>query len=68
MTQLPILQEKSFLTLLIKDNFIHANLAYSDLSTHRSYILSDSTDLSPLKFRLDDVVFTKNFWFDYFDS
>ncbi|HOV17421.1 MAG TPA: hypothetical protein PK145_00155 [Candidatus Dojkabacteria bacterium] len=68
MTQLPILQENSFLTLLIKDNFIHANLAYSDLSTHRSYILSDSTDLSPLKFRLDDVVFTRNFWFEYFDS
>ena len=68
MSQLPILQENAFLTLLIKDNLIHANLAYSNLSNQRSYILSDSTDLSPLKFRLDDTIFTKNFWFEYFDS
>ena len=68
MSQLPILQGNAFLTLLIKDNFIHANLAFSNLSDQRSYILSDSTDLSPLKFRLDDIVFTKRFWLEYFDS
>lgn len=68
MSTLPILKKSSFLTLLIKDNFVYANLAYSDLTAERTYILSDSTDLSPLKFRLDDLIFSKNFWYDYFDS
>ncbi len=68
MNQLPILKENAYLTLLIKDNFIHANLAYTNFSTQRTYILSDSTDLSSLKFRLDDIGFTKNFWYEYFDS
>ena len=65
---LPILKQNAFLTLLIKDNFIFANLAYSDLAAERTYILSESTDLSPLKFRLDDSTFTKGFWFEYFNS
>lgn len=65
---LPVLKKNSYLTLLIKDNYIYANLAYTDLSVQRTYVLSDKTDLSPLKFRLDDIVFNKEFWFEYFDS
>lgn len=65
---LPMLKQNAFLTLLIKDNFIFANLAYSDFTAQRTYLLSDTTDLSPLKFRLDDITFTKNFWFEYFNS
>ncbi len=68
MSVLPILKQNAYLTLLIKDNFVFANLAYSDLNAQRTYVLSDKTDLSPLKFRLDDSVFTKDFWFEYFDS
>lgn len=68
MNQLPMLNKNAYLTLLIKDNFIHANLAYSDISAQKTYVLTDSTDLSPLKFRLDDITFSKNFWFEYFDS
>ena len=65
---LPVLKKNSYLTVLIKDNYISANLAYTDLSARRTYVLSDRTDLSPLKFRLDDIVFNKDFWFEYFNS
>ncbi|KKP65515.1 MAG: hypothetical protein UR61_C0019G0008 [candidate division WS6 bacterium GW2011_GWE1_34_7] len=65
---LPVLKKNSYLTVLIKDNYISANLAYTDLSVQRTYVLSDRTDLSPLKFRLDDIVFNKEFWFEYFNS
>ncbi len=68
MNILPTFKENAYLTLLIKDNFIYANLAYSNLIAQRTFLLSDSTDLSPLKFRLDDITFTKEFWFEYFDS
>ncbi len=68
MNQLPMLNKNAYLTLLIKDNFIYANLAYSDITSQKTYILSDSTDLSPLKFRLDDLSFSKDFWYEYFDS
>lgn len=68
MNTLPILKKNTFLTFLIKDNFIFANLAYSDITSQRTYILSDSTDLSPLKFRLDDLTFSTNFWYEYFNS
>ena len=68
MDTLPVLKKNAYLTVLIKDNYIFANLAYTDLSAQKTYMLSDKTDLSPLKFRLDDNVFTKNFWFEYFDS
>ena len=63
-----MLKKNAYLTLLVKDNFVYANLAYSDISAQRTYVLSDSTDLSPLKFRLDDITFSKEFWFEYFDS
>ena len=68
MSTLPMLKKNAYLTLLVKDNFVYANLAYSDISAQRTYVLSDSTDLSPLKFRLDDITFSKEFWFEYFDS
>ncbi len=68
MDNLPILRKNSYLDILIKDNCIFANLAYTDLSENKTYILSDKTDLTPLKFRLDDIVFTKSFWFEYFNS
>ena len=68
MNTLPMLKKNAYLTLFMKDNFVYANLAYSDMSAERTYILSDSTDLSPLKFRLDDLTFSKEFWFEYFDS
>ena len=68
MNILPTFKENAYLTLLIKENFIYANLAYSNLIAQRTFLLSDSTDLSPLKFRLDDITFTKEFWFEYFDS
>lgn len=68
MNILPTFKENAYLTLVIKDNFVYANLAYSNLIAQRTYILSDRTDLSPLKFRLDDLAFTKEFWYEYFDS
>lgn len=68
MNTLPILKKNAYLTLLIKDNHIFANLAYTDFVAQKTYMLSDTTDLSPLKFRMDDIVFNGEFWFEYFDS
>ena len=68
MSTLPILQKNAYLTVLIKENHVYANLAYTDFTAQKTYVLSDITDLSPLKFRMDDTVFSKNFWFEYFDS
>lgn len=68
MDNLPILKKNAYLDILIKDNCIFANLAYTDLSENKTYILSEKTDLTPLKFRLDDIVFTKSFWLEYFNS
>lgn len=68
MDTLPILKQNAYLTVLIKDNHIFANLAYTDFLAQKTYLLSDTTDLSPLKFRMDDIVFNKGFWFEYFDS
>ena len=68
MDTLPILKKNAYLTLLIKDNHIFANLAYTDFVAQKTYMLSDTTDLSPLKFRMDDIVFNREFWFEYFNS
>lgn len=68
MNTLPILKKNAYLTLLIKDNHIFANLAYTDFVAQKTYMLSDTTDLSPLKFRMDDIVFNGEFWFEYFNS
>ena len=68
MSTLPILKQNAYLSVFVKDNHIFANLAYTDFLAQKTYMLSDVTDLSPLKFRMDDIVFNKQFWFEYFDS
>jgi hypothetical protein len=68
MDTLPILKQNAYLTVFVKDNHLFANLAFTDFSAQKTYILSDITDLSPLKFRMDDIVFNNSFWFEYFDS
>lgn len=68
MSNLPILQKNSYLSLVISDNSIWAHLAYTDHNANREYILSDYTDLNPLKERLDDEFFNKTFWYEYFDN
>jgi len=54
MSKLPILQKNAYLSLVVKNNSIWAHLAYTDHNAGREYILSDFTDLNPLKQRLDD--------------
>ena len=68
MESLPILQKNAYLTVLIKDNGLYANLAYTDYADDRVYILHDYTDLYPLKRKLDDHIFSVGFWGEYFDS
>lgn len=68
MNTLPVLEKNAYLSVVIKDNHIFANLAYADFAAGRTYILSDITDLAPLKFRMDDMVFSNNFWFEYFEA
>lgn len=68
MDTLPILKQNAYLTVLVKDNHMFANLAYTDFLAQKTYVLSDITDLSPLKFRMDDIVFNKGFWLEYFNS
>ncbi len=68
MSKLSVLEKNAYINILIKDNGIWAHLAYTDFNANREYILSDYTDLNALKFLLDDNVFTKEFWFEYFDT
>ena len=68
MSKLPLLEKNAYLSLVIKDNGIWSHLAYTDHDANREYILSDFTDLTPLRHRLDDELFSKSFWFEYFDS
>jgi hypothetical protein len=68
MSKLPLLEKNAYLSIIIKDNGVWSHLAYTDYNVGREYILSDFTDLSPLRYRLDDEIFTKNFWFEYFDN
>ena len=68
MSKLPILQKNAYLSLVVKNNSIWAHLAYTDHNAGREYILSDFTDLNPLKQRLDDEFFTRKFWYEYFDN
>lgn len=68
MSKLSILQKNAYINILIKDNGIWVHLAYTDFNAAREYILSDYTDLNALKFLLDDNVFTKEFWYQYFDN
>ena len=66
MNKLPILEKNSYLTIVVKDNAIWSHLAYVDYSSEVQYILSDYTDISHLKRRLDDYLFMENFWNEYF--
>lgn len=68
MPKLSILEKNAYLDILVKNNGVWVYLAYSDLNAGREYILSDYTDLNSLRFLLDDNVFTKEFWFDYFNN
>ena len=68
MEGLPILQKNAYLSVLIKDNGLYSNLVYTDHSNDKVYTLHDYTDLYPLKRKLDDHIFTTNFWGEYFDS
>jgi hypothetical protein len=66
MDKLPILQKNAYLTIVVKDNAIWSHLAYVDYSAEVQYILSDYTDISHLKRRLDDYLFMEGFWREYF--
>jgi hypothetical protein len=68
MSKLPLLEKNSYLSLVIKDDGLWAHLAYTDHNANREYILSDFTDLHPLRHRLDDDIFSNEFWFEYFDN
>jgi hypothetical protein len=68
MSKLPLLEKNAYLSVVIKDNGIWSHLAYTDHDANREYILTDFTDVNPLRYRLDDELFTKNFWFEYFDN
>ena len=68
MPKLSILEKNAYINILIKDNGILGYLAYMDYNANREYILSDYTDINSLRFLLDDNVFTKDFWFEYFDN
>jgi hypothetical protein len=66
MEKLPLLEKNAYLTIVVKDNAIWSHLAYVDYSSEIQYILSDYTDMSHLKRRLDDYLFMENFWEEYF--
>lgn len=68
MSKLSLLQKNAYINILIKDNGIWVHLAYTDFNASREYILSDYTDLNALKFLLDDNVFSKEFWYQYFNN
>lgn len=68
MKGLPILQKNAYLSVLIKDNGLYANLAYTDYSTDTVYILHDYTDIYPLNRKLDDHIFGVSFWEEYFNA
>ena len=68
MSKLPLLEKNAYLSIVIKDDGIWSHLAYTDHNANREYVLADFTDLHPLRYRLDDDVFTKDFWFEYFDN
>ncbi len=68
MSKLPLLDKNAYLSIVVKDNGIWSHLAYTDHYASREYILSDFTDLNPLRYRLDDELFNTQFWYDYFNS
>ena len=68
MSKLSIFEKNAYISIVIKDNGIWTHLAYTDHNARREYILSDYTDLNSLRYRLDDNIFTKEFWFEYFNN
>lgn len=68
MSKLSIFEKNAYISIVIKDNGIWTHLAYTDHNASREYILSDYTDLNSLRYRLDDTIFTKEFWFEYFNN
>lgn len=68
MSKLSMLQQNAYISIVIKDNGIWTHLAYTDFNADREYILSDYTNLDILKFRLDDHIFSKEFWYQYFNT
>lgn len=68
MSKLSIFEKNAYISIVIKDNGIWTHLAYTDHNASREYILSDYTDLNSLRYRLDDMIFTKEFWFEYFNN
>jgi hypothetical protein len=68
MSKLPLLEKNAYLSVVIKDDGVWSHLAYTDHNANREYILSDFTDLHPLRYRLDDDVFSRDFWFEYFEN
>mgnify|MGYP001148524723 CR=1 FL=1 len=66
MNKLPILQKNAYLIIVVKNNAIWSHLAYVDYSSEIQYVLTDYTDISHLKRRLDDYIFMEEFWKEYF--
>ena len=66
MDKLPLLKKNAYLKVLVKDNAIWSHLAYTDFSNDVQYILSDYTDISHLKRRLEDYIVMEKFWKEYF--
>lgn len=66
MNKLPLLHKNAYLTIVVKDNAIWSHLAYVDYNSEVQYILSDYTDISHLRRRLDDSIFFQGFWNEYF--
>jgi hypothetical protein len=66
MDKLPLLEKNAYLTVVVKDNAIWSHLAYVDYAHEIQYVLTDYTDISHLKRRLDDYIFMEEFWKEYF--
>ena len=66
MDKLPLLEKNAYLTIVVKNNAIWSHLAYVDYSNEIQYILTDYTDISHLRRRLDDYIFMEEFWKEYF--
>lgn len=68
MSKLSMLEKNAYISIVIKDNGIWAHLAYTDYNARREYVLSDYTNINTLQYRLDDHIFSKEFWFEYFNN
>lgn len=64
MLKLPNLEKNSFLSILIKNGDVYANLAYVDYNSGRNYIFSDVLQVS----NIEDILLQDQFWVEYFDK